>query len=283
MFVMLINWQDLWSKISTFGKTISLKILESIAIFAVGYLVIRLLINFFKKILTKTKTPKVSYSFIINVLRIVLYLLLLIIICQILGIPTTGLIAIISAAGLALSLALENSLANLANGIVIISTRPFNEGDYISINSVEGTISEIKLLHTIINTTDNKKISIPNSQIINNELVNYSANPNRKVIFDFNIDYKSDVNKAKQIILNVMQNCSLVLQEPSCFCALKSLNQSSITLNAYCWCNNNNYWDVYYFVLDNVFNEFKKNNIVIPFNQLDVTIKTDNNYKNLNS
>lgn len=272
---LLIDWQNIWNQIVNFCSTMGLKILEAIGIFILGVILIRIVVKVLRKIFQKTKMPKVTYVFLLSVIRVALYMLLLIVICQVVGIPITGFIAVISAAGLALSLAMESSLSNLANGVVIISTRPFNEGDYIAIDSVEGTVAEIKMMHTIINTIDNKRISIPNSTVINSELINYSANPSRKVIFSFDIDYASDVEKAKQIVLDVIKNCNNVILEPAPFCALKTLNSSAITLTANCWCNNKDYWTVYYFVMENVFNEFKRNNINIPYNQMEVRLRTD--------
>ena len=272
---LLIDWQNVWNQIVNFCSTMGLKILEAIGIFILGVILIRIVIKVLRKIFQKTKMPKVTYVFLLSVIRVALYMLLLIVICQVVGIPITGFIAVISAAGLALSLAMESSLSNLANGVVIISTRPFNEGDYIAIDSVEGTVVEIKMMHTIINTIDNKRISIPNSTVINSELINYSANPSRKVIFSFDIDYASDVEKAKQIVLDVIKNCNNVILEPEPFCALKTLNSSAITLTANCWCHNSDYWTVYYFVMENVFNEFKRNNINIPYNQMEVRLRTD--------
>ena len=276
MFSLLIDWQNIWQQIVNFGKTIGLRILEVIGILILGIIVIKILMKILNKIFSKTKMPKVTYKFLLNVLRFALYLLLLIIICQVVGIPITGFVAVVSAAGLALSLALQDSLSNLANGVVIISTRPFKEGDYIKIEDIEGTVAEIKMLYTIIDTTDNKRVSIPNSLVVDSELINYSTNPTRRVSFSFEIDYASDVEKAKKIILDVMTNCNKVLIEPKApFCSLYSLNASSITLNANCWCLNADYWDVYYFVMDNVFNELKRNNISIPFNQMEVRLRTD--------
>ena len=274
----LIDWQNIGDNIVNFAKTIGLKALEVIAVLILGIVCIRIIVKVLRKIFEKTKMPQVASSFLLNVIKVALYILLMIIICGIVNIPITGFIAVISAAGLALSLALEGSLSNLANGVVIIITRPFNVGDYIHVAGHEGSVVEIKMLHTIINTTDNKRISIPNSTIIGNELTNFSANPTRRVSFDFDIDYASDIEKAKQIILDVMSSCDKVILEPTPFCSLKTLKDSSISLFANCWCQNSDYWNVYYYVMDNVFNEFKRNNINIPFNQMEVRLRTDDVY-----
>ena len=270
-----MNWEEIKNAVWTWLTTAGLNILEAIGVFLLGFILIKIVVKILNKIFAKTKMPKVTYKFLITVLKFGLYLLLMLIVCQMIGIPTTGFIAVVSAASLALSLALQGSLSNLANGVVLISTRPFNVGDYILINGVEGTVKEIKMLHTIISTTDNKEITIPNSKIVESELTNFSMNKTRKVVFNFGVDYATDVDKAKEIILNVMRNSNKVLLEKDIFCALKTLDASSINLFAYCWCLTEDYWTVYYEVMDKVFNEFKRENISIPFNQLEVRMRTD--------
>lgn len=275
MNLLLIDWNSLGQEALNIMKTVGLNIVQCLGVFILGYIVIKLLIKLLSKIFSKTKMPSVTAKFLITIIRFSLYLLLLIAICQIIGIPITGFIAVISAAGLALSLAMQDSLSNLANGVVIISTRPFNEGDYIKIGDVEGTVKEIKMLHTIIDTTDNKTISIPNSIVVGSELINYSHNKTRKVVFNFSVDYATDVEKAKDVIKKVMTSCNKVLLEPLPFASLKTLDESSITITANCWCYGADYWDVYYYVMDNVFNEFKRENISMPFNQLEVRLRND--------
>ena len=211
MSLLLIDWNALKDEVVNIIKTVGLNILQCLGVFILGFIVIKLFIKLLRKIFSKTKMPSVTAKFLLTVIKFSLYMLLLIAICQIIGIPITGFIAVISAAGLALSLAMQDSLSNLANGVVIITTRPFNEGDYIKIDDVEGTVKEINMLHTIITTTDNKTISIPNSTVVGSELINYSHNKTRKVVFSFSIDYASDVEKAKQVILSVMTSCNKVL------------------------------------------------------------------------
>ncbi len=275
MSLLLIDWNALSAEAVNIIKTVGLNILQCIGVFILGFIVIKLLVKLLRKIFSKTKMPSVTAKFLVTVIKFSLYMLLLIAICQIIGIPITGFIAVISAAGLALSLAMQDSLSNLANGVVIISTRPFNEGDYIKIDDVEGTVKEINMLHTIITTTDNKTISIPNSTVVGSELINYSHNKTRKVVFSFSIDYASDVEKAKQVILSVMTSCNKVLLTPAPFCALEKLGDSSISIYSNCWCYGEDYWDVYYYVMENVFNEFKRENIQMPYNQLEVRLRND--------
>ena len=273
---LLVDWQALGQQALDVAKIVGIKLLEIIGIFIAGYIVIKIIMGLLKKIFAKSKMSKVTYKFLLSVLKFCLYMLLLLGICQFVGIPITGFIAILSAAGLAISLAMQGSLSNLANGVVIISTHPFKEGDYIAIDNIEGTVTEIKMLHTIIATTDNKVISIPNSKVVESSLINYNANLTRKVYFNFGVDYASDVEKVKKIILDVMTNCNKVILDPAPFCALKNLDSSTISFTANCCCLSADYWDVYYFVMENVFNEFKRNNINIPYEQMEVRLRNDN-------
>ncbi len=275
MNLLLIDWNALGQEALNILKTVGINILQCIGVFILGYIVIKLVIKLLRKIFAKTKMPSVTAKFLLTVIKFSLYLLLIIAICQIIGIPITGFVAVISAAGLALSLAMQDSLSNLANGVVIISTRPFNEGDYIKIDDVEGTVKEIKMLHTIIDTSDNKTISIPNSIVVGSELINYSHNKTRKVSFNFCVDYSTDVEKAKEIIIKVMTSCNKVLLQPAPFVALDKLGESSITITSSCWCYNDDYYDVYYYVMENVFNEFKREGVIMPYNQLEVRLRND--------
>ena len=268
-------WEQLKNTVWTWLTTAGIDLIIALAVLIIGVILIKIAAKIIIKLLSKTKMPKASYKFIVRVIKFVLYLLLLLVVCQMIGIPTTAFVAISTAASLAISLSLQDSISNLANGVVIISTQPFKEGDFISVNGLEGTVKEIRMLHTIITTVDNKQVSIPNSTIVQNELTDYSANPTRKVIFNFSVDYATDIEKAKQIILNVIKNCDKALLEPEPFCALKTMDSSSLGIVANCWCLTQDYWSVYYEVMDNVFNEFKREGINIPFNQLEVRLRDD--------
>ena len=167
--------------------------------------------------------------------------------------------------------------ANLANGIIVIATHMFKKGDYISVSGVEGSIVDINFFFTTIVTADNKKVTLPNSEMINNAVINSGASKTRRVDFTFSVAYETDVELVKKIVTDVMKsNGKIYLTEGNePFCRLKTLGASSIDFFANCWCDNEDYWDVYYYVVENVYNEFKRNNISIPYNQLEVRNRTD--------
>lgn len=270
-----MSWEELWNGIVNFFTVGGLTILKTIGIWIVGYIVIRVVMIVLKKIFSKTKLEKVAQSFFLSIIKFVLYFILLVMVLQQLGVAITGLIAAMSAVGLAIGLALQNSLANVASGIILLINQPFKEGDFVNINGVEGNVKNVKILTTALVTTDNKIVILPNSTVANNSIINYSARRTRRLEFTFNVDYKTDTALVNKIVIDVMKSNGKVQLEPAPFCALKTFGESSIDFFAHCWVASEDYWDVYYYIMDNVFNEFKRNNIEIPFKQIEVRMKDD--------
>lgn len=265
----------MWDKIVDFFQTYGVKILIAVAFFVVGAILIKIILLIVKKVFEKTNMERATSKFLRNFLKVVLWVLLFMMIFQYIGIPMTGFIAIISAAGLAVSLALQGSLSNLANGVVIISTKPFKEGDYVSIGSVEGTVKEIKMMHTILQTSDNKEVSIPNQTVVESEIINFNKHKTRKLLIEFPVSYGTDIPKAKDLLYGLMINNDMVLLEPNPVVQLLRFDESSIVLRTGCWCATENYWDLKFELMEQVFNEFKRENIEIPFNQMEIRLKDE--------
>ena len=270
-----MNWEEIKTTGITFFQTSGLNILKAIGILLIGLVAIKIIVTITKKVFRKTKMEKAAQGFLTSIIKVVLYLVLLFVIASVLGINTTGLVAVVSTAGLALSLALQSSLSNLANGVVLIATHPFREGDYVAIGSIEGTVKALEMTHTILVTPDNKIISIPNSTVISNEITNYNVLGTRRLSFDFSVDYATDIEKAKKVINDVLYSNGKIKLDPSPSVALNTLGDSAININAKCWVDSEDYWDMYFYITENVFNEFKRNNINIPYNQIEVRMRTD--------
>lgn len=270
-----MNWESIKEAVLNFLKTGGVSILKAVLLLIAGLIVIRIIVWIFKKIFSKTKLDKITQGFIISVLKTVLWVVLGIAILQQLGVAVTGIVAVLSSCGLAVGLALQGSLSNVANGMIIIANKPFVEGDFVNIDGYEGTVKSIKILTTTIVTPDNKTIVLPNSSAVNGAVTNYTGRHTRRVDFNFGVAYESDVDLVKKIILDVINSNGLVFQDPKPFCALKTLDSSSINFFANCWCDSEDYWTVYYYVVDKVFNEFKKNNIAIPYNQIEIRERKD--------
>ena len=225
--------------------------------------------------MAKTRLEHISQSFLYHVMKFLLYLILVLILLSTIGIAISGMITAISAVLLAVGMALESNIANFANGIVIVCSKMFKKGDFIDVNGMAGSIEDINFLFTTIVTVDNKRVTLPNSSLVNNPVTNFGANKTRRVDFTFGVAYDSDVELVKKIILDVMNSNGKVRLEKAPFCRLKTLNASSIDFFANCWVDREDYWDVYYYVVENVFNEFKRNNISIPYNQIEIRDRHD--------
>ena len=270
-----MDWEAFKNKIIAFFQNSGLNILYAILAFFVGLFLVKLIVFALKRIFAKSKMEKVTQGFFVSTIKVLLYVCLIFVIAQILGISTTGFLAIISTAGIAISLALQSSLSNLANGVVLLITHPFKEGDFVSIGGVEGTIKTLQMTHTILVSVDNKQLSIPNSTVVSSVITNYNVLGKRKIVFNFAVDYASDIQKVKETINKVMYSNGKIKLDPAPFIALKTLNDSSLGFMANCWVDSEDYWDVFYYVTENVFNEFKRNKINIPFNQMEVRLRQD--------
>ncbi|MBE6774697.1 MAG: mechanosensitive ion channel [Ruminococcaceae bacterium] len=175
-------------------------------------------------------------------------------------------------AGLAAGIGLQDSVAQFASGIQILINHPFKTGDFVEVNGVSGSVTDIRFMNTVINTPDNKKIIIPNSHITTNHIINYSAENSRRVDLMFSISYKDDIQMAKNVILDVIRDNDKILTDPAPEVYVNSHEASSVCLVARIWCAGIDYWNVYFSMQENVKIAFDKNGISIPYNQVDVHI-----------
>ncbi len=205
--------------------------------------------------------------------RLIFYSLVIIIIFTVLsglGFNVASLVTIIGAAGLAIGFALKDSLSHFASGILIVIFRPFTIGDYVNIGGDEGVVEEVGLFHTILRTLDNRIIFIPNSSITNNSIFNFTREDKRRVDIVFGIGYEDDLKKAKELILKIARENEKVLKEPEPQVVVLELGDNSVNLQVRAWVRPSDYWDVYFYLMENVKLEFDKNGISIPYPQLDV-------------
>ena len=270
-----MDWNEFWNTVTNFFTNNVWNIVLFFAVLILGVVVIKITINIIRRIFAKSRIEKIAQQFIVTTIKVLLYLVLVLALLAIIGVQITGIVTALSALLLAVGMALESNIANLANGIVIVATKMFKKGDYISVDGVEGSIIDINFLFTTLSTPDNKRITIPNSTIVNSSVTNAGANPRRRVEFTFSVAYDTDVELVKKLVTDVMKSNGSVYLDPAPFCRLKTLGSSSIDFFSHCWCDTDDYWDVYYYVVENVYNEFKRNGISIPYSQLEVRSRTD--------
>ncbi len=257
-------------KITNIGIDFGLKLLAGLVILIIGSKIINVLVKFLKKDHKHSKIDASAKSFLISFVNVALKVLLFITVLGILGVPMTSLITILGSAAVAVGLALQGGLSNLAGGLLLLIFKPFKVGDFISTNGNEGTVKSITMFYTVINTPDNKVIQLPNGSLSNSNITNYSYNYERRVDIDLSVSYDSDIEKVKKVVNKVIDSHELILQDKEKFIRLKKHDESALVFTLRVWVKTSDYWAVYFDLMENIKKEFDKNNIEIPFNQLDV-------------
>jgi small conductance mechanosensitive channel len=204
---------------------------------------------------------------------ILLKIMLFISVVGMLGVEMTSFIAILGAAGLAIGMALSGTLQNFAGGVMILIFKPFKVGDYIEAQGHAGSVSEIQIFNTILKTPDNKTIIIPNGGLSTGSMTNYSAEPQRRVDFVFGIAYGDDVDKARSVLLKLINADERILKDPEPFIAVSELADSSVNLVVRVWGDIANYWGIYFDLHEKVYKTFDKEGLNIPFPQMDVHVQ----------
>ncbi|MEW5682588.1 MAG: mechanosensitive ion channel domain-containing protein [Pseudomonadota bacterium] len=252
-----------------------LQFIAAIVIFYLGRMVAGAVKRFLEKALLSRSVDKAVVSFVAGIVYAIIMIATVLMALSQMGVQTTSFIAILGAAGLAVGLALQGSLANFASGILIILFRPFKSGDFIDAGGISGTVDKIEIFQTIMKTPDNKKVIVPNAQITGGAITNFSAEAIRRVDLVIGISYDSDLRKAKQILQDILAQDSRVLKEPEASVTVAALADSSVNLNVRPWVNSADYWGVYWDTLEKVKLTFDEQGIAIPFPQMDVHIKKE--------
>lgn len=244
------------------------RLLMVLAILVIGFKITK----WIEKRMTKNKAwikiDPTLQSFLKSFLRMGLKLLVVITAIYSAGVEMTTFVAIIGAAGLAIGLALQGSLSNLAGGVLIVSLRPFRVGDYIEGVGQGGTVTEIGLFYTHLKTPDNRAVIIPNSNIANSSVVNYGIFPTRRVELDVNVSFRNDVSQIKNLIHSVIESNSQILQDPLPFVRLWNHGESSLNFKVRVWVKSDDYWDVYFNMTEQIQTIFNENKIEIATHPL---------------
>ena len=246
------------------------KLTLAITTYIVGAWLIKKLVVFVDRGLEKSKTDVSLRGFLKSLITVGLKLLLIISVVTMLGVETTSLIAILGAAGLAVGLALQGSLSNFAGGVLILFFKPFEVGDYIRTNDYEGTVEEIQIFTTILRTLDNRRIIIPNGILSNEILTNVYKNGKIRVEHKFGIGYGDDIDKAREVILDVVKKTDGVLSDPTPVVHVSGHGDNAVELTLWTWVHNDNHWGVYFGLYEDVKKAFDANGITIPYPQRDV-------------
>ena len=268
-----INWQDILNTVINWCLNTGIKLIIGLVLLIILFKITNLLT---KRLYKKLKAKNVDETILrttISAIKIIVKGLIVLCFVGYVGIETASITALITSCGVALGLALQGALSNVAGGIIIVLMRPFRIGDYITTNGQGGTVEDIHMFYTTLVTPDNKVIHVPNGSLANNVIVNNSIKDKRRVDVVMTIAYDADYEKAKQLIFDLCAQNELIDKTPEPFVAVATYQQSGIDLNIRVWANNKDYWTVHRYLMHEVKKSFDQNGIEIPFNQLEVSIK----------
>ena len=252
----------------------------AVIVFVIGRWLIKWVKKLVVKMLERSKTDPSLYSFLTSIVNVVLWLTLIIVVISILGIETSSFIALFASAGMAIGMALSGTLQNFAGGVMILLFKPFKVGDYIEAQGYAGTVKEIQIFNTIIRTNDAQTIIIPNGGLSTGSMKNYSTEPYRRVDVEFQFAYGTDLEKVKQAIGEIQQRNELIVKTPvkenpsvaAPWIGLTKLADSGVVVNTRSWCRSADYWTVFFYMNETVYQELKERGFMFPYNKLDVNI-----------
>jgi len=256
----------------------SVSIAQALIIFIVGKWIVKKLTGLVGKALKKSNMDEMLVDFVQSLLSWALLLIIIIAALSQLGIDTTSLIALLGAAGLAIGLALKDSLSNFAAGVMLLVFRPFRTGDYVSVAGVSGSVEKIHVFTTTILTSDNKENIVPNSAVYGDVITNFSARETRRVDMTFGIGYDDDIKKAKDLLMKIVSLHTKTLADPEPLVAVSELADSSVNFTVRVWSKTSDYWAVYFDCQEQVKLAFDEQGITIPYPKMDIhTNNTINN------
>ena len=249
---------------------LSIKIATALAIFFIGKFIIRLIMRALHKIMKKQDVEVTLETFVTDLVRTVLMIILVIATIGAMGVETTSFIAVFGAAGLAVGLALQGALSNFASGVLIVLFRPYRVGDFVEAAGIAGVVEQVQILTTVMQTGDNKQIIVPNSQIMDSIITNYSANDTRRVDMVVGVSYDDDLDKVRDTIKELIAADDRILTEPAPKIAVSELADSSVNFIVRPWVNSADYWGVMFDLTEAIKKRFDKEGISFPFPQQDV-------------
>ncbi len=249
------------------------RILLALVLLFIGSKLIKFLLKKFQKSRLYQRMDPGLATFTSSAAKVVLYILLVLILMGVLGVETTSFLALFTSGGVAVALAFQGAVSNLAGGVMILLFHPFRVGDYIETTDLAGTVKEINVLYTVITTPDNKRVTVPNGTLTNMAITDYSAETTRRVDLTFSAAYSSDIDKVKAVMLREAGAHEKVLKTPEPQARLKAQSASSLDFILRVWCRPEDYWDIFYDLNESVKKAFDQNGIVIPFPQVDVHVQ----------
>ena len=253
-----------------------IKIFIALLIYLIGKWIAKRITNFVRKLMEARDSDPTLINFLSNVVYAILLIAVILAALDTLGLPVTSLVAVVGAAGLAVGLALKDSLGNFASGVMLVMFRPFSKGDFVEVAVVAGTVNEVRIFSTILTTPDNKQIIIPNGQVAADTITNYSANDQRRVDIVFGVGYDDDLKVAREVLTRLCAEHPKVLDDPETKIFVMNLGDSSVDFAVRPWAKTEDYWTVYSDLLEQAKVELEAAGCNIPYPQTDVHLHHSN-------
>ena len=273
-FIQYLYKGDFPAALAVFSA-VAIRIVFAVLLWWVGRRVIRKLLSLIERGLTVRQQKGMDSGlakFLLSLCRVGMYTVLFVLLFELLGLPITSVATILGSAGLAIGLALQGSLSNFAGGVLILLTKPFRVGDYIVASGLEGTVKDIGICYTRLLTPDNRTVIMPNGSLANSNLVNVSAEPERRVDLAVPISYDDDIRSVRAMLLELAEADERVFKNKTAEVLVKEFGDSSVNLVFRCWVKKENYWPVYFSMMEEIRYAMKERGFTIPFPQLDVTL-----------
>ena len=261
--------QKIYDAVMTYGP----RLIGAVIVLIIGLFIIGIINGTLKRRFEKRDMDLSLRKFLKSMISITLKAMLFIAVAGMLGVEMTSFIAVLGAAGFAIGMALSGTLQNFAGGVMLLLFKPFKTGDYIEAQGYAGTVNEIQLFNTILKTPDNRTIIIPNGGLSTNSMINYSTEQRRRVDFVFGIAYGDDVDKARKVLIKLINDDERILKDPEPFIVVSELADSSVNIVVRVWAEAANYWGIHFDLIENVYKTFDKEGLNIPFPQMDVHVQ----------
>lgn len=265
-----VHWEQVVSQLIDWSLDAGKHILIAAVVYMIGHYLIKLLNYLLANFLERRKVEISVQTFVKSFVSILLQVLLIITVVSALGVNTTSFAALLASFGVAIGMALSGNLQNFAGGIVILFLKPYKVGDWVEAQGTAGTVHSIQIFHTVLMTADGKLIYVPNGAMSSGTITNYTLTPNRRAEWVIGIEYGEDVEKARQVVLDILKADSRVLADPVPVVLLGELNNSSVDLTVRCWTDNADYWNVLAETREKIYNRFNELGIGFPFPQITV-------------
>tara|TARA_B110000263_G_scaffold240911_1_gene244578 strand:+ start:240 stop:1073 length:834 start_codon:yes stop_codon:yes gene_type:complete len=265
-----IDWNSMLTSTKTVAISFGGKLLVALIIFYVGRIVAKMLVKGIHKVMRAQEVDQILETFVCNLAYWMVMVFVIIAAISQIGVQTTSLIAVMGAAGLAIGLALQGSLSNFAAGVLIVVFRPYRMGDFVEVAGISGSVVQVQILSTILKTGDNKQIVVPNAQIMNSIITNYSANNTRRVDMIIGVSYDDNLDKVRDTLRELVNADSRIMQDPECLIAVAELADSSVNFFVRPWVASSDYWAVKFDLTESIKKRFDQDGISFPFPQRDV-------------